>query len=111
MADPSRYQGLINAAKAGVVIGFGTDAGSPVVGHDVIAPEMAFMVKLGVKRDNYDAIQHDCSRRPDQQARQKKIGTLEPGKLADVIIINGNPLENIDAIGHVRMTFVEGKRL
>ncbi|MEZ4831162.1 MAG: amidohydrolase family protein [Caldilineaceae bacterium] len=37
VADP-RYQGLINAAAAGVVIGFGTDAGSPVVGHDVIAP-------------------------------------------------------------------------
>ena len=72
VADPSRYQGLINAAKAGVVIGFGTDAGSPVVGHDVIAPEMAFMVKLGVKRDNYDAIRSATSvAAADQQARQK----------------------------------------
>ena len=111
VADPSRYQGLINAAKAGVVIGFGTDAGSPVVGHDVIAPEMAFMVKLGVKRDNYDAIRSATAVAAQINKLDKKIGTLEPGKAADVIVVDGNPLENIDAIGRVRMTFVEGKRL
>ena len=111
VGDPSRYQGLINAAKAGVVIGFGTDAGSPVVGHDVIAPEMAFMVKLGVKRDNYDAIRSATAVAAEINKLDKKIGTLEPGKLADVIVVDGNPLENIDAIGRVRMTFVEGKRL
>ncbi len=111
VADPSRYQGLINAAKAGVVIGFGTDAGSPVVGHDVIAPEMAFMIKLGVKRDNYDAIRSATAVAAQINKLDKKIGTLEPGKAADVIVVDGNPLENIDAIGRVRMTFVEGKRL
>ena len=111
VADPSRYQGLINAAEAGVVIGFGTDAGSPVVGHDVIAPEMAFMVKLGVKRDNYDAIRSATAVAAQINKLDKKIGTLEPGKAADVIVVDGNPLENIDAIGRVRMTFVEGKRL
>jgi imidazolonepropionase-like amidohydrolase len=111
VGDPSRYQGLINAAKAGVVIGFGTDAGSPVVGHDVVAPEMAFMVKLGVKRDNYDAIRSATAVAAQISKLDKKIGTLEAGKLADVIVVDGNPLEDIDAIGRVRMTFVEGKRL
>jgi imidazolonepropionase-like amidohydrolase len=111
VADPSRYQGLINAAKAGVVIGFGTDAGSPVVGHDVIAPEMAFMVKLGVKRDNYDAVRSATSVAAEINKLDKKTGTLEAGKLADVIVVDGNPLEEIDAIGRVRMTFLEGKRL
>jgi imidazolonepropionase-like amidohydrolase len=111
VGDPSRYQGLINAAKAGIVIGFGTDAGSPVVGHDVIAPEMAFMVKLGVKSDNYDAIRSATSVAAQINKLDKEIGTLEEGKLADVIVVDGNPLEDIDAIGRVRMTFVEGKRL
>jgi imidazolonepropionase-like amidohydrolase len=82
-----------------------------VVGHDVIAPEMAFMVKLGVKRDNYDAIRSATAVAAQINKLDKKIGTLEPGKLADVIVVDGNPLENIDAIGRVRMTFVEGKRL
>jgi imidazolonepropionase-like amidohydrolase len=111
VSDPSRYRGLINAAKAGVVIGFGTDAGSPVVGHDVIAPEMAFMVKLGVKRDNYDAIRSATSVAAQINKLDNKIGTLEAGKLADVIVVDGNPLVDIDAIGRVRMTFLEGKRL
>ena len=38
VADKGRYQGLVNAAKAGVVIAFGTDCGSPAVAHNVIAP-------------------------------------------------------------------------
>ena len=48
MADRSRYAGFVKAAKAGVPIVFGTDAGSPAVGHDVIAPELKFMVEIGV---------------------------------------------------------------
>jgi imidazolonepropionase-like amidohydrolase len=111
VGDPSRYQGLINAAKVGVTIGFGTDAGSPVVGHDVIAPEMEFMVKLGVKRDNYDAIRSATSVAAKINRLDKKLGTLEAGKLADVIVVAGNPLEEISAISRVVMTFLEGKRM
>jgi imidazolonepropionase-like amidohydrolase len=111
VADPSRYQGLIDAANAGVVVGFGTDAGSPVVGHDIVAPEMAFMVKLGIKRDNYDAIRSATSVAAQINKLEQKIGTLQAGKLADLIVIDGNPLDELDAIGRVRMTFVEGKRL
>lgn len=111
VGDPSRYQGLINAARAGVTIGFGTDAGSPVVGHDVIAPEMAFMVQIGVKRDNYDAIRSATSVAAGINRLQGKIGTLEPGKSADVIVVDGNPLIELDALSRVRRTYLEGKRL
>ncbi|MCB0046572.1 MAG: amidohydrolase family protein [Caldilineaceae bacterium] len=111
VADSSRYAGLINAAKAGVTIGFGTDAGSPVVGHDVVAPEMAFMVKLGVKRDNYDAIRSATAVAAQISNLSDKIGTLEAGKQADVIVVDGNPLADIDAISRVGMTFLAGKRM
>jgi imidazolonepropionase-like amidohydrolase len=111
VADASRYQGLIDAANAGVTIGFGTDAGSPVVGHDVVAPEMAFMVKLGVKRDNYDAIRSATSVAAGISALSASLGTLEAGKTADVIVVDGNPLDDIDAIGRVKMTFLAGKQL
>lgn len=111
VADPKRYQGLINAAAAGVVIGFGTDAGSPVVGHDVIAPEMAFMVKLGVKKDNYDAIRSATSVAAGINRVEKKLGTLEAGKLADVVVVNGNPVADINDISKVTMTFKEGRRM
>jgi imidazolonepropionase-like amidohydrolase len=111
VADPKRYQGLINAAAAGVVIGFGTDAGSPVVGHGVIAPEMAFMVKLGVKKDNYDAIRSATSVAAGINRVEKKLGTLEAGKLADVVVVNGNPVADINDISKVTMTFKEGRRM
>jgi imidazolonepropionase-like amidohydrolase len=40
-----------------------------------------------------------------------KLGTLEVGKLADVVVIKGNPLENLEALTNVEMTFLGGKRL
>lgn len=111
VADTSRYEGLVNAAKAGVTIVFGTDAGSPAVGHEVVAPEMKFMVKLGVVSGNYGAIHSATSVAACLNKLDHKVGTLTPGKLADVIVVEGNPLEDLDALGRVKMTFREGKRL
>jgi len=111
VADPSRYEGLVKAAKAGVIIVFGTDAGSPAVGHEVIAPEMKFMVKLGVVGGNYGAIHSATNVAARLSKLDNKLGTLTTGKLADVIVVDGNPLEDLDALSRVKMTFREGKRL
>ena len=111
VADPDRYEGLVRAAKAGVVIGFGTDAGSPAVGHAVIAPEMKFMVKLGLVADNYGALRSATIVAAQISKLGAKLGTLETGKLADVVVLNGNPLEDLDAITQVSRTYVAGKRL
>lgn len=37
------------------------------------------------------------------------LGILEPGKLADLIIVDGNPLENIDALTQIRLVILDGK--
>jgi imidazolonepropionase-like amidohydrolase len=111
VADPSRYQGLIDAAKAGVTIVFGTDAGSPAVGHDVVAPELKFMVKLGVVKDNLDAIRSATIRAAALSKLDSKIGSLEVGKLADLIVVAGNPVADLDALNHVQQTYIDGKRM
>jgi imidazolonepropionase-like amidohydrolase len=111
IANPARYEGLRKAAEAGVTIAFGTDCGSPAVGHDVIAPEMAFMVKVGVKRDAYDAIRSATSVAAALNRMEDRLGTLEAGKLADVIVVEGDPRADIEAIARVRMTFLEGRRM
>jgi imidazolonepropionase-like amidohydrolase len=72
---------------------------------------MGFMVRVGVKKDNYDAIRSATSVAAQLNKLDKKIGTLEAGKLADVIVVDGNPLAEIEAIGRVKMTFLEGKRM
>lgn len=111
VANPARYEGLVKAAKAGVPIGFGTDAGSPVVQHSVVAPEMKFMVKLGVVNGNYGAIHSATSVAAKISRLENKLGSLSAGKLADVVVVDGNPLDDLDALEHVKMTFVAGKRL
>lgn len=111
IANPVRFEGLVAAAKAGVTIAFGTDAGSPVVGHDVIVPEMEFMVKLGVVTDNYAAIRSATIIPARIHKMADKIGTLEAGKFADLIVVDGDPLADLAAIGRVQMTFVGGRRM
>ena len=111
VADSKRYSGLVQAAEAGVPIVFGTDAGSPVVGHDVVAPELKFMVKLGVVKDNYAALRSATIRPAVMNKLAKKLGTLEVGKDADLIVIAGDPLTDLDALDQVQMTFIAGKKM
>jgi imidazolonepropionase-like amidohydrolase len=111
VADPKRYQGLVDAARAGVTIAFGTDCGSPAVAHDVIVPELEFMVKVGVKADAYDAIRSATAVAAKVSRLDAITGTLEAGKMADVIVVDGDPLADLGAMARVTMTFLEGRRM
>ena len=73
--DRARYDGLIKAAAAGVRIVFGTDAGSPVVPHDVIAPELKFMVEIGVIPDNEKALHSITSQSAVMNKLEKDRGS------------------------------------
>ncbi len=112
VANSGRYEGIVKAAEAGVPIAFGTDAGSPVVPHSVVAPEMKFMVELGVVADNYGALRSaTVVSAAAINSLDETLGTLEAGKIADVVVVEGNPLDDLDALEHVGATFVAGKRL
>jgi imidazolonepropionase-like amidohydrolase len=95
VADKGRFAGTVKAAQAGVVIGFGTDAGSPVVGHDVVAPEMAVHGRDRRRPDNYAAIRSATSVAAQINRVADRLGTLEAGKLADVIVVDGDPRADI----------------
>ena len=109
--DKSRFDSLVKASKAGVDIIFGTDAGSPVVPHDAIVPEMKFMIDLGVVKDNLDAIQSATYRAAKVNKIEDKLGSIEIGKDADLIIVEGNPDENIDDLSNVKQVYIHGSRL
>ncbi|KQN72666.1 amidohydrolase family protein [Devosia sp. Leaf64] len=111
VGDKTRFDGLVRAAKAGVPIVFGTDAGSPAVEHDVIAPELAFMVEVGVCPNNLDALRAITIRGAQLSKMDKKIGTVEAGKEADLIVVDGKPDEDLYALERVEMTFIAGKRM
>ena len=109
--DKSRFDSLVKASKAGIDIIFGTDAGSPVVPHDAIVPEMKFMIDLGVVKDNLDAIQSATYRAAKVNKIEDKLGSIEIGKDADLIIVQGKPDENIDDLSNVKQVYVHGSRL
>lgn len=111
VADRGRFTALVKAAKAGIPIAFGTDAGSPAVPHSTVAPEMKFAVELGLVDGNYGAIHSATSVSASLNGLEDKLGTLEPGKLADLIVVDGNPAEDLEALSCIKMTFREGKRM
>ena len=111
VADKSRYDGLLRAARAGVRIVFGTDAGSPAVRHGIVVPEMEFMIEVGVVADNHAAIMSATREAAIMNRLDDKIGTLEAGKEADVTVVDGNPLDDLQDLARVRMTFVRGSQL
>ena len=106
-----RFDGIVRAAQAGVPIAFGTDAGSPVVEHDVVVPELKFMIELGVKKDAYDALRCATMVAAQVSKLEDRLGSLEVGKEADIIVMDGNPLADLDALEQVEMVFIAGKKM
>ena len=111
VAGRERFDGIVRAAQAGVTIAFGTDAGSPVVGHDVVAPELQFMVERGIKRDNYDALRSATFTAAAVSKLDAELGSLEVGKAADIIVIDGDPLADLGALEQVEQVFIAGKQM
>ena len=72
---------------------------------------MKFMVTLGLVPDNYGAIRSATSVAAWLNALEDKLGTLEAGKWADITVVGGNPLDDLDALEKVQMTFKAGSRL
>jgi imidazolonepropionase-like amidohydrolase len=106
--DTDRFAGNKAAAEAGIRIAFGTDAGSPVVPHNEIAEELKFMVQVGVCEDNHDALRSITTRGAELLGFDDQLGTLEEGKTADVVVLDGDPGADLDAVRDVHQVYVRG---
>jgi len=93
------------AVRAGVKMSFGTDAG--VCPHGINARQFAFMVKYGMTP--MQAIQSATSNAADLLGKSNLLGSLQPGKYADIIAVLGDPLENIRLLENVKFVMKEGK--
>lgn len=92
------------ALAKGVKIGLGTDAG--VYPHGRNTEEFHLMADLGMKP--IAALKAGTSADAELLGLADKIGTLEPGKLADVVAVPGDPVENIRQTEHVFFVMKEG---
>jgi imidazolonepropionase-like amidohydrolase len=85
------------AVKGGAKMAFGTDAG--VYPHGDNAKQFFYMVKYGLTPAQ--AIRAATSNAADLIGRAKDVGTLEPGKFADVIAVIADPLQDVRALENV----------
>ena len=85
-----------NALRDGIQIAMGTDAGTPFNFHGENAQELERMVALGMSP--MQAILASTSAAARLIGIQNQVGTIEKGKLADLILFEGNPLRRIDLL-------------
>src|SRR5690606_29436965 len=85
------------AIKAGVKIAFGTDSG--VGDHAANAKEFALLVQAGMTPAA--AIRSATLDAATLLGQEERIGSLAPGKDADIIAVSGNPLEDVTRLEHV----------
>ena len=104
-ATAARSEMFRNAIKMGIKISFGTDAA--VFPHGQNAKEFKLMVDLGMSA--IDALKSATGNDAELLGIGQKVGTLEKGKLADIIAMPGDPTSEITATERVSFVMKEGK--
>jgi imidazolonepropionase-like amidohydrolase len=101
---PRMRETFARGYKAGVKIAFGTDSG--VSPHGDNAREFELMVEGGMKP--MEAIQSATLTAAKLLKIDDRLGTVEAGKTADLVAVEGNPLENIGLLRDVKFVMKEG---
>lgn len=109
--DPARMLPQLANVKrlhdAGVRLLIGTDSGTPINYHtDATRQQMELMVRAGIPPMRVLGMAtRDAA---DYLGMSATLGTVEPGKLADLIVIDGNPLLDMKALQYVTVVVKEG---
>lgn len=101
---PKLKDAFARAVKAGVKIAFGTDAA--VFKHGKNWLEFTYMIEAGMKP--MEAIKAATINAATLIGRQDQLGTIEVGKLADIVAVDGNPLNDPQAFGRVSFVMKDG---
>lgn len=93
------------AVTAGVTIAFGTDVGP--FPHGTQAKEFAYMVRFGMKP--VEAMRAATSVAAELLGWQDRVGSVEPGKFADLIAVAGDPASDITELERVKFVMKGGQ--
>jgi len=102
---PVARKNIAHAFAGGVKVAFGTDAA--VYPHGMNAHEFAVMVKLGLTP--LQSIQAATLNAADLLGWSGKVGTLQPGAWGDVIAVDGDPLQDVTVLQHVKFVMKGGE--
>ena len=90
----------------GLSLGLGTDAGTAFVPHDDLVTEMEMFVEQGFTAT--EVVKMATLGNAGILQVHPLVGSLEPGKLADILIVDGNPCEDLTALRRIRWVLVNG---
>ncbi|MFE0680613.1 amidohydrolase family protein [Streptomyces sp. NPDC058961] len=109
---PERAQAMFDAvqrmAEAGVRLIAGTDAGVQRAGHDGLVAALEFYEHLGVPNERI--LEMATSEAADALGVADTTGQIEVGYSADILVVDGDPLTDLTALGDVRAVFARGVR-
>jgi imidazolonepropionase-like amidohydrolase len=103
----TQRDGFVKAVKAGVRIAYGTDSG--VYPHGDNAKQFAYMVRYGLTP--MEAIRAATLNSAQLLAKDKDLGSIATGKFADLIAVEGDPLQDIDKLRQVRGVVKAGRQI
>lgn len=101
---PKLQSSFAKAYRAGVKIAFGTDAG--VYRHGMNWLEFTYLIDAGMKP--MEAIKAATINAATLLGKQSTVGTIETGKLADLVAVEGDPLNDSQAFGQVVFVMKDG---
>ncbi len=102
---PIVHRNIAHAFSSGVKIALGTDAA--VYPHGLNARELAVYVRIGMTP--LQAIQTSTLNAADLLGWTDRVGAIAPGKWADIIAVNGNPVEDVSTLQNVRFVMKGGQ--
>jgi imidazolonepropionase-like amidohydrolase len=103
---PYMLKNMHNAYEAGVKIAFGTDTFG-MSNHGENAQEFALLVKAGMSP--MEAIKAATWNAADLIGDTDDIGTVQPGRYADIIAVNGDPLKDVTTLERVQFVMKGGQ--
>ena len=98
-------EGFAKAVKMGVKLAYGTDSG--VYPHGGNAKQFAYMVRYGMTP--MQAIQSATIRAAELLGKEGELGSIAPGRFADLVAVEGDPLTDVRSAGKCR-SCDEGRR-
>jgi imidazolonepropionase-like amidohydrolase len=101
---PIARKNLSHAFQSNVKVAFGTDAA--VYPHGLNAHEFGTMVSMGMQP--LTAIQSATVNAADLIGWSDRVGTLEPGKFADLVAVDGDPIANVRVLENVKFVMKGG---
>lgn len=115
MAKPDIYfdillhgpKNLLKMKAAGIVIGCGTDAGIPYVYHGTLWREMEMLGRIGFS--NQEVLRCATINNAKILRRGDKIGTIDKGKLADMVVLTANPFVRLETCRDPQMVIKGGQ--